>query len=703
MNKDDMIRKIEEEAAGIEIPASLSPEAVRQMLEEKGSQIRETYKDDPDVPKEEETPVLSMEEVRRKAAARARRRKTLTLAVSLAAAALVLAAGVRFFRPRMGSSAPASAGDAVYEEAVMTEEAEAETFNAPAKGSLEGSVKLSDYMTPAADYEEIYQAVREGQESAREVLDGVTAQAKEYEAVTEESPVENTAGAVTAADHSDTNIREEGVGEADRVKTDGSYIYSLSTDQTALVITAASGGDLSPVSEIRPDLGTGAIWEFYLSGDRLLLIGNYYKTSMIQTEEDTFSLTSLDQTHVITYDISDRKNPVQEGILTLDGYYNTIRFYDGFAYILTTAQSPFHTPLTERYEEEAFVDQAIPKVNGVPVAAGNIYCPGSIGPEPALTLTAMALDQPGQALDTKVFMGWTSDYYASKDAIYLEIPVWEGMGQMTNIVRISYEKGSITPVGVGTVPGYLESSFSIDQSSDGYLRAAVTSWTENGNTNGVYIFDRDMQLTGSLTGLAAGESIQSARFLEDILYLVTFRNTDPLFSIDVSDPKAPKLLGELKIPGFSDYLHFWGEKKLLGIGWDVDEETGETLGLKLSMFDISNPLSVKEEAVCKMANYWQCDGLYDYRQLLVDPGKNLIGFEAGCQVEKGDDWEWKDTYHVFSYENGSFQEQATLDLQEMGAYLGGRGIYIGDTFYLVAGRRITAFDMQSGFKKIGSI
>ena len=716
MNKDDMIRKIEEEAAGIEVPKSLSPEAVRQMLEAEGSRIRETYKDDPDVPDMNENTegtgeekVLTMEEARRKAADKERRKRNAVTVISLAAAALLLVTGVRFFGGRgMGNTASsASSEDIAYEETAaqeILEDTAGEAYASSGTGSFEGYSDLSDFMKPASGYEEIYEAVRKGQKERQDlVTNGIAGEAKEYEKAGE--VVEEAAAADMTADHSDTNVREEGVGESDTVKTDGRYIYSLTADQSALAITAASGGDLSFAGEIRPDLGTGSIREFYLSGDRLILIGSYYKSVMTQTEEEnTFALTSLDQTHVITYDISDRENPRQKGLLTLDGYYNTTRFYDGFAYILTTADSPFHKVLSDTYDEKEFAAQAIPKVNGEPVAAKDIYCPGTVGMEPALTLTSMDLDQPDRAEDTKVFMGWTSDYYASKDSIYLEIPDWSDGGQLTNLVRIAYRKGSITPLAVGTVPGYLESSFSIDQSPDGYLRTAVTSWSERGQTNGVYIFDQNMQLTGSLTDLAPGEEIKSARFLDDILYLVTFRNTDPLFSIDVSDPSDPKLLGELKIPGFSDYLHFWGEDKLLGLGWDEDERTGETLGLKLSMFDISDPLSVSEAAVYKMKNYWQCDGLYDYRLLLADPEKNLIGFEAGCEIEEGEDeWDWKETYHVFSFENGKFTEKASLDLEEMGRYLGARGIYIGDTFYLVSGKKITAFDMKDGFKKIGQI
>ena len=718
MMNEDLIRKIEEEGKAAPVPSSLTPEAVRQMLEEKGSQIREEYKDDPDVPAMEEMPVVEeisaeeekvtdLEEIRRRALKKARRRGFIT-AASLLAAGLLLFTGVRIWQgSRMGSS-QASGGAALTEEA-------AEVFESPAEtGGIEKAEKKAaeaapeaeplDYLTPAADYEAVYEALKTGRDTFY-VTNGAAggfADAKGDMAV--EEAAAPTAEAA-AGGYSQTNVREEGVGESDVALTDGSYIYTLGDDETEILITSAEGGDLERVSRIRPDLGSGSIREFYLQGDHLILLASYYKTSMAQTDqEDMFSLESVDETHVISYDISDREKPVETGTLKLDGYYRSTRFYDGYAYILTSTDRPFYAALPEKYEEETFTAQVIPKVNGAPVPAGAIYCPPAVSCMQSLTVTGMDLKAPGEASDAKVFMGWTSDFYASRDALYLEIPSWKGGRSVTDIVKVSYEKGKITPSAVGTVPGTLESSFSIDQSRDGYLRAAVTARSDAGVSSGVYIFDRDLVQVGSLTGLAPGEEIQSARFLEDILYLVTFRNTDPLFSVDLSDPEEPRLLGELKIPGFSDYLHFWGEDSLLGIGWDADEKNGEILGLKLSMFDISDPLSVSEITTLPMKNYWQCDGLYDYRMLLVDPAANLIGFEAGRETEEREDsWRWKDEYHVFSFEDGKFEKLASLDLEECGIPYGARGLYIGDTFYLAGGRRILAFDMEKDFEKIGEI
>ena len=117
----------------------------------------------------------------------------------------------------------------------------------------------------------------------------------------------------------------------------------------------------------------------------------------------------------------------------------------------------------------------------------------------------------------------------------------------------------------------------------------------------------------------------SARFLGTMAYFVTYRNMDPLFAVDLSDEKNPKVLSELKITGFSEYLHFWGEDKLVGIGYETDPETGRQTGLKISMFDISDPADLKVAGSCVLKNTGYSPALYDYKCVLVDEGENLIG------------------------------------------------------------------------------
>ena len=183
----------------------------------------------------------------------------------------------------------------------------------------------------------------------------------------------------------------------------------------------------------------------------------------------------------------------------------------------------------------------------------------------------------------------------------------------------------------------------------------------------------------------------SARFMGDIGYFVTFKQVDPLFSVDLADPENPKIIGELKIPGFSEYLHPYGDGRLLGIGMSVDEKGVAAEGVKLSMFDVSNPKNVKEAANFVLEDMYGSDVFYNYRAVFVDTEKNLFGFSA-----YGDETE----YFVFTYDDiNGFQEVFS---RRLSGYYDTRGLYAGERFYLVAGNTVESYSL-SDFEKVDDI
>ena len=206
--------------------------------------------------------------------------------------------------------------------------------------------------------------------------------------------------------------------------------------------------------------------------------------------------------------------------------------------------------------------------------------------------------------------------------------------------------------------------------------------------------DEELEIIGSIEGLAEEERVYSARFMGETAYFVTFYETDPLFTVDFSNPKDPKIIGKLKIPGFSDYLHFYGEDKLLGIGMSVDEKTMVTEGVKLTMFDISDKTDVKEEATYVLENVYSTDVSYDYKAALIDVPKNIIcfpGYTEGSQ-----------NYYIFEYdEKDGFV--CKLD-EEINGYGNGvtRGVYIKDSLYVVQGNIIESYSLNT-FKKVDDI
>jgi uncharacterized secreted protein with C-terminal beta-propeller domain len=211
--------------------------------------------------------------------------------------------------------------------------------------------------------------------------------------------------------------------------------------------------------------------------------------------------------------------------------------------------------------------------------------------------------------------------------------------------------------------------------------------------NAVHVLNDQLQVVGTSKNIQSNEYIYSARFAGDLCYLVTFRKTDPLFAIDLSEPAAPKVLSELKVTGFSAYLYSYGEGLLLGVGANGDEE-GKLLGWKLSMFDISDPNNVTELAVELLGDQkggnsgWEFTS-YDHKGWMISGDRNLIGIVCTERIDKN----WKYSYRLFSY------DREAREFRIMGEYLPkgyhARGIYAGDNCYIVSEKNIIVVDLES--------
>lgn len=185
------------------------------------------------------------------------------------------------------------------------------------------------------------------------------------------------------------------------------------------------------------------------------------------------------------------------------------------------------------------------------------------------------------------------------------------------------------------------------------------------------MFDENLDLIGKIDGLAKNEKVYSVRFSGDTAYFVTFRTVDPLFTVDLSDPANPVILSELKIPGFSNYLHPYSDGLLFGLGQDADERTGWTRGMKLSMFDVSDPHAVSEKHCLKLDSY-SSEALYNHKAILVSAEKDLIGFPT----ETG--------YVIYGYDTEKgFYKKAETALEKLWASHDIRGLYSGDYVYIV--------------------
>lgn len=544
----------------------------------------------------------------------------------------------------------------------------------------------SDIQT-AKSYDQIYEYLQANQDDQYGIDDGMLERGVVTESA-EDSSSTNSAAAVDTgvaqnskssenAVYSETNVRQEGVDEADVVKTDGRYLYTLKDNGRSVAIVDTSNGELQMVISI-PVEDDDQAREFYVSDGHLILISEFNQ----EREDGTWTYASTD-TRVTTYDITDPEKPEKAGEVTQSGSYTSSRLTDGHLYLFTQYSVDVTSGITPKDKKDY-----IPYVNQQMLEADDIYLPPFSQAYMYEVVSSVDIAKPGEIQDSKAIFSDGGELYVSNDNIYWYETQWSDKTE-TVIKRISYKDGKLKAEASGKVDGYINDSFSIDE-YDGYLRVVTT----DDETNGLYILDSKMKEVGSITGLAEGEQVYSARLLGDTGYFVTYEQTDPLFSVDLSDPKNPKIIGKLKIPGFSEYLHFYGENLLLGIGMDVDEDGFTTNGVKLSMFDISDSSDVKEIQKYTLENVYSAAVMYDYKAVLIDPERNVIGFAA--------DGNSGENYYVFSYNDTKGFECLMNETVNGNGYQSARGVYVDNTLYVVKGNIIEAYDMAD-YQKTGDL
>ncbi|MCR4998758.1 MAG: beta-propeller domain-containing protein, partial [Lachnospiraceae bacterium] len=505
--------------------------------------------------------------------------------------------------------------------------------------------------------------------------------------------------------YSKTNTVEEDVAEGDVTITDGKYIYRYTSDGR-VVILGTQGGELTKETEL--DLESDGdisdisyIEDMYIQDNKLVIIMDAYRSYLKSYNKKESRLTNGDYIIAMVYDVTDATNPKMTGYTMHEGSFHSSRLVDGVLYLFTEKYTDDWLYDDAKYVEEDFLNYGVvPEINGEVAALDCIYMPQNYSAEPAFIMSSIDMDKPSKVVDYRVIMGYTSDVYVSRDAIYLESIDYSGSVNYTALVRMDYENGKFNPAGVGLVKGELLDAFAISEDKNGNLRVAttVTDYSYGINrSNCLTIFDSKMKAIGKLSGLANDEEIKSARYIGDYCYLVTFRNTDPLFTIDCSSPDSPILIGELKMPGFSDYLHPWGDGKLMGFGY-AGNENGVTGGLKLSMFDISDPGDVEiiSEKEIKDAEY--SPALDDYKAIMVSADRGIVGFATNQWSDVGGG---RDQYCIYRFDDGEFELEFAIDADDFPNMT--RGIYIGNVFYLMGDNHAASFDMSNNYKKISDL
>ncbi|MGQ9545662.1 MAG: beta-propeller domain-containing protein [Dehalococcoidia bacterium] len=435
---------------------------------------------------------------------------------------------------------------------------------------------------------------------------------------------ESGAFAADAPGYSTTNIQVAGVDEADVVKTDGEYIYLVSGNKT-IIVKAYPPEQAQIVSQIELE---GWVAGLFINADRLVLFEQempyYVYYDDVPPIREFYMPYVSPAISIKVYDISDRGNPRLQRELSADGQYVSSRMIGDHVYAV------INEPVYEQ-DDELKLPSIRSDGNDTEVPATDIYyC--DIYDYFYMYTTIVAIntrnDSEEPAHET-ILLGASSNLYVSVNNIYLTFPVWDRDTmwnfEKTSIHRIHIEGDAIEYVASGEVPGMVLNQFSMDE-YEGYFRIATTTYGEK-TGNHVYILDTNLNVVGSLENLASGEMIYSARFMGDRCYLVTFRQVDPLFVIDLSDPDDPNVLGYLKVTGYSNYLHPYDQNHIIGIGKETTEE-GEFAwyqGVKIALFDVSdvsNPVQISKYEIGHRGS--ESPVLWDHKAFLLNRSRDLL-------------------------------------------------------------------------------
>lgn len=564
-----------------------------------------------------------------------------------------------------------------------------------------------------------------------------------------------SAGASNSEAYSSTNVQVEGVDEADLIKTDGSYIYHINNG--ALVITrAVPAAQMKQMAKITFDQSNFNPSDFYVADNKLVLLGTGWNEQTpvplprSKVASDMYMVPpyyrSVTTTRAIVYDISDKSSPVKTRELELKGQYITSRRIGSTLYLICNDYIQYYYP-QEDVPLPAFRDSAAGNTMTEIPCERIRYFPGCSYYSYIVT-AALEIDQPGLAAQVSTYLGSADNVFASSSNLYIAVPAVNNQGPVindsampyqiqdaTSVYRFALKDKSIIYNASGKVPGHVLNQFSMDE-YNGFFRIATTAYNNSGlTTNNIYVLDQMMQAKGKIEGIAPGERIYSARFMGNQAYMVTFRQVDPFFVIDLTDPSQPKILGKLKIPGYSDYLHPYDENHIIGFGKDTIEGKsydGAPMayyqGMKVAVFDVSNvsnPVEMNKVIIGDRGT--DSELLNNHRALLFSREKNLLAFPVSVAeinpASAGQNQNSFPAYGSFSFQGayiynisltGGLQYKGRIthisqeDYLKAGDYYAApdssiqRILYIGDVLYTVSPSQIQAHQI-SDLKFVGSL
>ncbi|MDD2211495.1 MAG: beta-propeller domain-containing protein [Clostridia bacterium] len=492
-----------------------------------------------------------------------------------------------------------------------------------------------------------------------------------------------------ADDYSETNVQVAGVDEADLVKTDGEYLYQVNKGRV-LILKAYPSAEMQVVSTLTFAEENYQPLEIYVDDQYLVVIGssrNYYGYGDDYTDAPVAKMRAeiwpprytQNRVKALIYDLQDKSKLTKIREVEIDGCYLSSRKIGSYLYLVANDPLDYYhileKPSAGNAEAEG-TEHLVPTYRDtvvqedfIPVPYQDIRYIPPVTEANYLVIAGLDLAQKDQAVQVSTYLGAGDNLYVSPDNLYVALRKHEyrPLREEANLKRImtlpakdntlvykfSLEQGKVTYLAKGEVPGTLLNQFSMDENQQ-YLRIATTkgnTWGsgENLSQNNVYVLDESMSMVGKIENIAPGERIYSARFIGDRAYLVTFKDTDPFFVLDLKQPASPRILGALKIPGYSDYLHPYDENHIIGIGKDTIELSnkdarGNVLGsqayyqgMKLALFDVRdvhNPRELFKEVIG--ARGTDSELLRNHKALLFDKEKELLAFPVTVMEIQGE-------------------------------------------------------------------
>lgn len=526
--------------------------------------------------------------------------------------------------------------------------------------------------------------------------------------------------------HTSTNTQVSGIDEGDIIKVDGQYIYTLTS--YGLTITQVQSGNMTIVYQ--EAFNHYVPQELYILDDYLILIGGIYEQWNYLGSTDTDSIQPMlaiyryfgyEKTNVKIYDMQDRSALELVKEVTVSGYYQTSRLLQDQFYLFANFYPNLYPQTNDEYGMLPWIQEGEDQKQEF--AAQDIYYYPDIISSYYLVLGQISLADITQATTTKAYLGLSGEIYVSYEHVF--VATYDNTYRYFDILGVyNYHYNTFTRISKirlsdlmwqasSRVSGNIKDRYSLDE-YQGYLRIATTTsdWSNRKQVlhSNVYVLNPSLQVVGKIENIAPDEMIYAVRFHQEEGTLVTFRQIDPLFKLNLSDPTNPTISLGLKEDGVSYYLHpIAGTDLVLGLGYDTQENQwgGVTFnGVKLSLYDVSGEEAVNISTVIFEGMWTYSEAIYNPKAIFYDAENGLFGFAMETWVPQGSYGSRLQAqgFYVFSYLDRDLSDYVTLThfegaivYQNWQDYYGlyfnyiHRGARIGNYLYTISEQQIQSY------------